>query len=90
MAVSKCVLKNKKGQGLIEYLVLVAIVGIGSLAVLRLVQAQVSNKFAQIAVQLGAGGKENIENQTVEKSATSKKDMRSFFEGASSQQRDGK
>lgn len=81
--------KGQKGQGLIEYLVLVAIIGIGSVAVLRIVQAQVSNKFAQIAVQLGASGKENIENQSIEKSATSKKDMRSFFEGASSPQRDG-
>lgn len=84
-----CKKLNRKGQSLIEYLVLVAIVGVGSIAVLRVVQAQVSNKFAQVAVQLGASGKENIENQNIEKSATNKKDMRSFFEGATSPQRDG-
>ncbi len=47
------ILKNKKGQGLIEYLIIVAIVAIGSISVIKVVGANVSVRFANVANILG-------------------------------------
>lgn len=78
------IIKNRKGQGLIEYLVIVAIVAIGSMAVVKVVGANVSAKFGNIANVLGgkAAGT-NVTTHEVTESMTKKKDFANFFEGAS-------
>ncbi|KYG62220.1 Flp family type IVb pilin [Bdellovibrio sp. HCB117] len=81
------VLKNKKGQGLIEYLIIVAIVAVGSMAVIKVVGANVGVRFANIANVLGgkAAGT-NVQVQEVTESMTKKKDFSNFFDGATNQQ----
>lgn len=53
MKAPQSVLKNKKGQGLIEYLIIVAIVAVGSIAVIKTVGANIDVKFATVAQALG-------------------------------------
>lgn len=81
-------LKNKKGQSLVEYLVIVALVAVGSISVVRVVSANVNARFANVANVLGgkAAGT-NVEVQEVTSGMTKKKDLSNFFEGSTSPQR---
>lgn len=78
------ILKNKKGQGLIEYLIIVAIVAVGSMAIIKVVGGNVNTKFANVANVLGgkAAGT-NVTSHEVTESMTKKRDFSNFFEGAS-------
>lgn len=78
-------LKNKKGQSLVEYLVIVALVAVGSISVVRVVSGNINARFANVANILGgkAAGT-NVEVHEVTKSMTQKKDLSNFFEGAQS------
>ena len=75
-------LKNQKGQSLIEYLLIVAIVAIGSLGIMRTVGHSVNVKFANVAKALGANVQGNIEAATVTESSYKKKDLRNFMSGS--------
>ena len=77
------ILKNKKGQGLIEYLIIVAIVAVGSMAVMRVVGSNLNRRFAAIAQALG-GESTKIEALSVTESLYKKRDMSDFFNGAAS------
>jgi pilus assembly protein Flp/PilA len=77
------IIKNKKGQGLIEYLIIVAIVAVGSMAVMRVVGSNLNRRFAAIAQALG-GEATKIEALSVTESLYKKRDMSDFFNGASS------
>ncbi len=81
-------LKNKKGQGLIEYLIIVAIVAVGSMVVIKAVGGNVNARFANIANVLGgkAAGT-NVTTHEVTDSMTKKKDFSNFFDGATNQAR---
>lgn len=80
---SKILIKNRKGQGLIEYLIIVAIVAIGSMAVIKVVGGNVSAKFGNIANVLGGkAASTNITTHEVSETMTKKKDFSNFFEGA--------
>lgn len=80
------ILKNKKGQGLIEYLIIVAIIAVGSMAVMRVVGSSLNRKFAEVAVALGAKSTGTIGEISVGKSAYQKKDLNSFMKGARADQ----
>ncbi len=74
--------KNSKGQGLIEYLVIVAIVAVGSIAVIKVVGANINVQFANIAQALGGKSSTKIEAHDVTETMYRKKDLGSFFEDA--------
>lgn len=74
-------LKNKKGQGLIEYLIIVAIVAVGSMAVIKVVGANVSANFGTIARALGGDGNK-VATKKVTDNMIKKRDMGNFFDGA--------
>lgn len=73
-------LKNKKGQGLIEYLIIVAIVAIGSISVIKVVGANLDVQFANVAQALGGTGSKEISAHKVTESMYKKRDLGSFFE----------
>jgi len=75
-------IKNKKGQGLIEYLIIVAIVAVGSIAVIKTVGANLNVQFANIAQALGGNGSRKIDAYEVTDSLYKKRDLGSFFEGS--------
>lgn len=72
---------NNKGQGLIEYLIIVAIVAIGSMAVMKVVGANVNAQFGTIARALG-GDSQKIAPKKVTDNMVKKRDFSNFFEGA--------
>lgn len=77
--------KNNKGQGLVEYMVVVALMAVASMGIMRVLSKTTSGKLAQITQSL-QGGKANIniEFERVEQSDLRKKDMGDFFRGSRS------
>lgn len=74
-------LKNKSGQSLIEYLLLVAIMAVASIGVIRVLSHTVNAKFAQVTDALN-GRTQKIQTETVTKDLYSKRDLGNFFETA--------
>lgn len=74
-------INNKKGQSLIEYLVLICLVGVGSMAVVRVVGKNVRVQFANVARSLG-GESQELSAEKVNQKDYSKRDFSDFMEGA--------
>lgn len=77
-------IKNQKGQSLIEYLVLVCLIGVGSVAVVRVVGKNISVQFANVARSLGGEGR-TLKSEKVDQKLYSKKDFSDFMEGSNSE-----
>lgn len=73
-------LQNKRGQSLIEYLVLVCLIAVGSMAVIRVVGKNVRVQFANISRALG-GDDDKLEYEKVGTSDYSKRDFSDFMTG---------
>ena len=74
--------QNQKGQGLVEYLIIVALVAVGTIGIMRVVGQSLAVKFAQVAKSLGAELKGQTDAPQVSESLYRKKDMRNFLSGA--------
>lgn len=74
--------RDRRGQGLIEYLILVALVAVGSIAVVRVVGSSVSLQYAKIAKALGATVEGKLSAQSVSDGMYKKKDLTNFLNGA--------
>lgn len=75
-------LRNSSGQGMVEYLIVVVLVAVGSIAVVRILGETVRVKFAQVAQGLGAKVDGSISNPTVTETSYDSKDMGRFLDGA--------
>ena len=75
-------IRNQKGQSLVEYLIIVALVAVGTLSVMRVVGQSVQVKFAKIAESLGAEVQGSISNAKVTETNYKKKDLRDFMQGS--------
>jgi len=80
---------NQKGQSLVEYLVIVSLVGVGSIAIMRAVGNNVSSQFAQVAKALGGTVEGNAKAETVSESMYKKKDLKNFFQGSTGRKDSG-
>lgn len=79
-------IKNKakqSGQGLVEYLIIVALVAVGGIGIMQIVGQSINVKFAEIASSLGANGSGKIEKAEITQSSTNKKNFRNFMKGFS-------
>lgn len=76
-------LRNQRGQGLIEYLILVALIAVGTIASVRILGQSLNVKFAKVAESLGADVQSDIGNATVTSGSWKKKDLRDFMQGSS-------
>ena len=76
--------KGNSGQGLIEYLLLVAVMGIAAIGVVQILSHTVRAKFAQVAEGLnGRETRPNITRTTQEHYRT--RSMDDFISGAANQ-----
>jgi pilus assembly protein Flp/PilA len=75
---------NQRGQTLIEYLIIVALVGVGSIALMKTLGSQINRNFAKTVGALGGTGAENIGDLKVSKSTYEKKTLSNFAKGANS------
>lgn len=80
----KKILKCKKGQGLIEYIIIVALVAVGSISLVRVLHQSVNVQFTQIAKALGAKSQDRITAPEVSSSMLQKKDLSNFMSGVRS------
>jgi Flp pilus assembly pilin Flp len=78
-------MKNQKGQGLTEYLILVAILAVASIGIVRVFGQTITSQFTNITYAIQGNAKE-IKPTTikVDKSLHSNKDLSNFFESAAS------
>ncbi len=69
---------NQKGQGLIEYLLIVSFVAIAGITVMQFVGQSIRYKFAQIANSIGSNTS-GIRAPRAEQGLTEKKDINTLF-----------
>ncbi len=75
-------IQDQRGQSLVEYLIIVALVAVGTLSIMRVVGQSVSAQFAQIAKSLGADVQGDISRAAVTETNHKKRDMRDFMQGS--------
>ncbi len=78
--------KNKNGQGLTEYLILVALISVSAIGITRVLGQTVSAQLANVTGALQGRGTDRRIN-TINRSMYSEKDFSNFSENASSQGR---
>ena len=78
-------LKNNKGQSMVEYMIIVALMAVSTMGIMRVLSQTTSGKLAKITQSL-QGGKAQIQVkfEKINQSDVRKKDMSNFFEGARS------
>jgi len=75
-------LKNQKGQGLIEYVIIVAIVAVGAISLVRVLHQSINVQFASIAKALGARSSARLSAPEITSSMVQKKDLSNFMRGS--------
>lgn len=75
-------LLNQRGQGLVEYLVIVALMAVATMAIMRTLNHNVTAQFARITNVLHGGQGEDIQTEGVSARDYDKRDMSDFFHGA--------
>jgi len=78
---SKNPIANERGQGLIEYLVIVALMGVATIAIVRVMGQTVSQRFATITSTL-QGKSKTYNDAEITASSLKKHDLGDFFEGS--------
>ena len=74
--------KNQRGQGLIEYLILVALMAVATIGVVTLLNHSVRGKFVQIIDAIQGRESSRVRFEAPKDTDYKKKDMSSFMQGA--------
>jgi pilus assembly protein Flp/PilA len=82
-----CKRGNNKGQGLIEYIIIVSLVAVGSMALLQVLQQSLNYQFAHVAKALGAKSEQKFKAPEVTKSMLERKDMSHFMQEVTAQEK---
>ncbi|MEQ1878406.1 MAG: hypothetical protein ABL958_17315 [Bdellovibrionia bacterium] len=78
-------LLNRSGQGLIEYLIIVALMAVATIGIVRVMGQTVSAKFATITHSL-QGRTKSVRTERIEDSHFKNKDLGDFFHGSAAKQ----
>ncbi len=73
--------KNSRGQSLIEYLIIVALIGIGSIAIMRSLGQTIYVRFANITNAL-QNKNDDIKTENVRTELHQKRGLNDFFKAA--------
>ncbi len=73
--------RDQGGQGLIEYLVIVALMAVATIGIVRALSQTVSAKFASATYAL-QGSRKSAKADSVDESLYKKKDLSNFINGA--------
>ena len=74
---------NNKGQGLIEYLILIALMGVATIGIVRTLNQTVKSRFAN-AIYALQGRAQKASARSVSKKDMQKSDLSNFMNGAAS------
>lgn len=80
--------QNQKGQALMEYLILVCLMGVACIGMVRLLQNTVNVNFANAVNSLQGGKSGQKTHEKVEDSDVKKKDFSDFMRGTSKRKND--
>jgi Flp pilus assembly pilin Flp len=72
--------KDQSGQGLIEYLIIVALMGVATIAIVRVMSQTVASRFASVTYAL-QGTKKSAQFEKVDEGSFKKRDLGNFFDG---------
>lgn len=75
-------IRNRKGQGLIEYLILVALMAVATIGAVTLLNHSVRGKFVQVIDSIQGRPSSRVRFEAPEESDYKKRDMSSFMRGA--------
>lgn len=78
-------LKNQRGQGLIEYLILVALIAVATIGVVKVVGNNMAAQYENINRAMGAANSSKLTVENASASALKQKDLSNFIESARSQ-----
>lgn len=81
-------LVNKKGQGLIEYLIIVALMSVATIGIMRFLNQAVKAKFATSIYAIQGSDKQG-KIETLSEDAYKKSDFSDFMNGAASRDSSG-
>lgn len=71
---------NQRGQGLVEYLIIVALISVATIGVVRVLGQAVSSRFTTISYAL-QGVKRTPQVDAVDESLLKKRDLGNFMDG---------
>lgn len=77
-------IRNQKGQGLIEYVILVALIAVATIGMVRILQKSVKVNLANVVHALQSDGKRKESFERIEEDDLRKSDFSDFMNGASS------
>jgi pilus assembly protein Flp/PilA len=77
-------LKCKKGQGLVEYLILVALIAVSTIGVIKVVGNNVATQYENINRALGAKNSQKLTVSNASDSSLKQKDLSNFLESSRS------
>lgn len=80
---------NSRGQSLIEYLLLTALIAIAAMGIVRVMGHSISARLADVTNAIQGYGGRRIEVERVQSGDYSKKDMSTFMQGAAQRGRGG-
>ncbi|AGH94850.1 Flp family type IVb pilin [Pseudobdellovibrio exovorus] len=78
----KLSLKNSRGQGMIEYMILVALIAAGSIGIIRVVGYNIGAQYENINRALGAKSSTPIKVLNADQKNLNKKDLSDFLKGS--------
>ena len=77
-------IRNQKGQSLIEYVILVALVGVATMGMVRLLQKSVNVNLANVVHALQSDNKYRESHEKISDGDLKKRDFGDFMNGAAS------
>ena len=76
-------IRKQKGQGLIEYLILVALMGVATIGVIRVLNQTIKSRFAS-AVYALQGKPKKVKTDSLKEQDYKKSDLSNFMNGSAS------
>ena len=80
---------SKKGQGLVEYLILIALMGVATIGIIRTLNQTVKSRFAN-AIYALQGKSKRAQTRSLKKEDFEKSDLSDFMKGAASNDKKSK
>lgn len=74
--------RNNRGQGMVEYLIIVCLVAVGTIGIIRVVGQNVSVQYSNIAKALGSGDDRQYKAGKIDDHMYKKKDLSDFLQGS--------
>lgn len=75
---------NQKGQGLVEYVIVVALIAVASMGVVRILQQTIKVNLTNVIFALQSDGRRKVSAEKIQESDYKKSDFGDFMNGAAS------